>query len=109
MLASAPGSVRPDFRVMSMMPAVRKPYCAGSAPVISDILLAYCVASALVNSDMPSGSCTPSRRYCRLPWSPRTWIWPKLSWATPGARSSTWFSGACSPSGTVAMVLGVKS
>jgi len=32
MLASAPGSLRPLFSVMSMMPAVRKPYCDGSAP-----------------------------------------------------------------------------
>ena len=87
-LPSYPATV-PDFSVMSTTPAVRKPYCAGKAPVIRDMLRAYWVVSAFVNSERPSGSWTPSSRYCRLPWSPRTWTCPKLSCTTPGARSST--------------------
>ena len=37
MEASAPGLVVPDFKVMSTMPAVCRPYWAGNAPVSSDI------------------------------------------------------------------------
>ncbi len=95
--ASPPGSVVPDFTPMSTTPAVRSPYWAGSEPVSSDSSLAKRGDRTLLNSERPSGSCTPSRRYCRLPWSPRTWIWPKPSCTTPGARNSTWLSGAFSP------------
>jgi hypothetical protein len=34
--SSPPGLVVPDFTPISTTPAVRRPYCAGSAPVISD-------------------------------------------------------------------------
>ena len=107
--ASAPGLVVPDLTPMSTTPAVRRPYCAGSAPVSSEIELANRGDRIWLNSASPSGNCTPSSRYCRLPWSPRTWTWPKPSCTTPGARSSTWFSGAFSPCGVFWMAVRLKS
>ena len=107
--ASAPGLVVPDLTPMSTTPAVRRPYCAGSAPVSSESELANRGDRTWLNSDSPSGNCTPSSRYCRLPWSPRTWTWPKPSCTTPGARSSTWFSGAFSPCGVFWMAVRLKS
>ena len=107
--ASAPGLVVPDLTPMSTTPAVRRPYCAGSAPVSSDSELAKRGDRIWLNSASPSGNCTPSSRYCRLPWSPRTWTWPKPSCTTPGARSSTWLSGAFSPCGVFWMAVRLKS
>ena len=93
---------------ISTTPAVWKPYCAGSAPVISDMLSAKRDSIAWPNTDSPSGSSTPFKRYCTLACSPRRWIWPKLSCATPGACSSTWFSGVLSPCGMVCSASGEK-
>ena len=65
--ASAPGLVVPDLTPMSTTPAVRRPYCAGSAPVSSEIELAKRGDRIWLKSASPSGNCTPSSRYCRLP------------------------------------------
>jgi hypothetical protein len=39
-VTASPGLVTPVLVWMSTTPAVWKPYCAGNAPVISDMLLA---------------------------------------------------------------------
>ena len=61
-----------------------------------------------VSSDWPkpliaSGITTPSMRYCTFAWSPRTCSWPYESCTTPGACSTTWFSGVDSPIGSASM------
>ena len=95
----APGLVVPVLVWMSTTPAVWNPYCAGRAPVIIEMLLAKRDSSAWPNTDSPSGNSTPLSRYCTLACSPRKWIWPKLSCATPGAWSRTWLRGAFAPWG----------
>ena len=76
---------------MSTTPAVRRPYCAGSAPVISARLPTNLVSSTWPKPEMPSGRVMPLMRYCTLACSLRTWISPLAaeSWVTPGACSST--------------------
>ena len=94
---------------MSTTPAVRKPYCAGSAPVTSETWLANRACKVLAKPASPSGNCTPLMRYCTLRWSPRMNTLPNASCTTPGARSSTWFSPALSPWGIASMAWRLKS
>ena len=49
-----------------MIPAVRKPYCAGRAPVISATELASRVSSDWPKTLIPSGSCTPLMRILQI-------------------------------------------
>ena len=84
------------------MPAVRKPYCAGSEPVMSRKLSTKRVSSSWPKPVMPSGSNTSLMRYWMLACSPRRCRSPLAaeSWAMPGARNSTWLNGAFSPCGS---------
>ena len=68
------------------MPAVRRPYSAGKAPVISCIESTKRVLRSCPKKLTPSGMMTPSMRYCTFRCSLRTWIPPlaALSWSTPG-------------------------
>ena len=86
---------------MSTIPAVRKPYWAGSEPVMSCRLFTKRGSSSSPKPEMPSGRRTLFIRYCRLACSPRTCRSPLAaeSSATPGARSSTWLKGASAPWG----------
>ena len=93
---------------MSTTAACNWPYWAGRAPVMKFSECAKRPSSAWPNTASPSGSSTPSSRYCTSLWSPRTWIWPKLSCATPGACSSTALSGALLPWGILARTCGEK-
>ena len=87
-----------------------KPTCTGKAVMatFSAMLLAKRLSSACPKTERPSGNCTPLIRNCTLACSPRTWIWPKLSCATPGICSRTWFKGAFSPCGMVCSASGLK-
>ena len=67
-----PGARMPLFVVRSMMPAVRSPYSAGSAPVIRLIEEISRGSSDCPKTLMPSGRMMPFRRYCRPLCSPRT-------------------------------------
>jgi len=84
-----------------MRPDVRRPYSAGSAPVISDRLPTKAVSSTWLKPETPSGRMMPLILYCTLACSLRTWIWPLAteSWVTPGACRSTLPNGALVPSG----------
>ena len=72
-----------------MMPAVRRPYSAGSAPVINFKEEISHGLNVWLKTLMPSGRMMPFNRYCRSLWSARTWICPKESWTTSGACSRT--------------------
>ena len=87
------------------MPAVRRPNCAGSAPVISAMLPAKLVSRTWPKPEMPSGNVMPLMRYCTLACSLRTWMSPltALSCETPGACSNTELIGASVPCGRVSM------
>ena len=54
--SSAPGLVVPDLTPMSTTPPVRRPYCAGRAPVSSESELANRGDRIWLNSASPSGS-----------------------------------------------------
>ncbi|UGY17276.1 hypothetical protein HAP48_0007580 [Bradyrhizobium septentrionale] len=75
---------------MSSTPAVRRPYCAGSAPVNSAMLPTMPVSMIWPKAPTPSGSMMPLMRYCRLACSLRTCSSPLAaeSCETPGACSS---------------------
>ena len=50
-----------------MIPAVRSPYCAGSAPVSSENFSINRGDNVCPKPDSPSGRMVPLIRYCRLP------------------------------------------
>ena len=54
--SSAPGLVVPDLTPMSTTPAVRSPYCAGSAPVSNESELANRGDRTWLNRANPSGN-----------------------------------------------------
>ena len=60
-----PGSSVPLLVLMSMMPAVRRPYSEGNAPVISFSEEISRGLSDCPNALMPSGRMMPLSRYCR--------------------------------------------
>ena len=90
---------------ISTMPAVRRPNCAGSAPVISARLPTKLVPRTWPKPEMPSGKMMPLMRYCTLACSLRTWMSPltALSCETPGACSKTELIGPSVPCGRVSM------
>ncbi len=86
----------PGWSGCRRQPAVRRPNCAGSAPVISARLPTMPVSRIWPNEPTPSGSMMPLMRYCTLACSLRTCSSPDAaeSWVTPGACNSTLSSGA---------------
>ena len=52
--------------VMSTKPTVRKPYSAGSAPVMSEMLPMISESKMVPKPVTPSGSITPLMRNCTL-------------------------------------------
>ena len=87
---------------MSRTPAVRRPYCAGNAPVIKARLPTMPVSMICPNAPTPSGSMMPLMRYCRLACSLRTCSSPLAaeSCDTPGTCSSALSSGVLVPCGS---------
>src|SRR6266700_2850342 len=59
----------------------------------------------LAEPETPSGNRMPLMRYCTLPCSLRTWIWPLAaeSWVTPGACSSSLSTGVLEPCGSASI------
>src|SRR6516162_3368992 len=90
---------------MSTMPAVRRPYCAGSAPVIKLKLPTKLESRNWPNAPSPSGSRMPLMRYDTLACSLRTCRFPLAaeSLVTPGSCRSTSVSGALVPCGSASM------
>ncbi len=98
-----PGRSIPLRVVKSMIPAVRSPYSAGSAPVIRLIEEINRGSRDCPKTLIPSGRMIPLRRYCRPLCSPRTWNCPNESWVTSGACITTWLSSVLSPPGVAAI------
>src|SRR3974390_3248426 len=90
---------------MSTMPAVRRPYCAGRAPVIRLKLPRKLESRNCPNAAGPSGSRMPLMRYDTLACSLRTCRFPLAaeSLVTPGSCRSTSVSGALVPCGSASM------
>src|SRR6516225_8798842 len=90
---------------MSTMPAVRRPYCAGRAPVIRLKLPTKLESRNWPNAPRPSGSRMPLIRYDTLACSLRTCRFPLAaeSLVTPGSCRSTSVSGALVPCGSASM------
>ena len=99
---SPPGAMTPLLVWMSTMPAVRKPYCAGSEPVMSCRLPTKRGSSSRPNPEMPSGRRTSLMRYWRFgvlrPGRAGRRSPPNRR-RLPGAWSSTWLKGASAPCG----------
>jgi hypothetical protein len=111
MLASPPGVGAARLQRDVDDAAVRKPYCAGQRPGDQGHLVGVLGGEwHWWNSGHALGQLHAIQPVLQIAVV-ATLREPgrKLSWATPGARSSTWFSGACSPSGHAGDDVGVKS